>query len=104
MSTSLDSPAPAEDYDEPSFNLDELAEDNTLDDLVGPPPYLVPSQSLLSMPSGFSIEAIKRLTHDELCHNTKFMRQVNLVDLLLARSNSSPMYSTSLFIFSLPSH
>ena len=104
MSTSLDSPAPAEDYDEPSFDLNELAEDDTLTDLGAPPSYLVPSQSLLSMPSGFSIEAIKRLTHDELCHNTKFMRQVNLVDLLLARSNSSPMYSTSLFIFSLPSH
>ena len=104
MLTSLDSPAPAEDYNEPSFDLDELAEDDTLDDLVGPPPYLVPSQSPLSTPSGFSIEAIKRLTHDELCHNAEFMRQVNLVDLLLARSNSSPAYSTSLFYFSLPLH
>lgn len=99
MSTSLDSPAPTEDYDEPAFDLDELAEDDTLDDFVGPPPYPVPSQSLLSTPSGFSIEAIKRLTHDELCHNAEFMRQVNLVDLLLARSNSSPAYSTSLIFF-----
>jgi hypothetical protein len=58
---------------------------------------ILTADSQISVPSGLPLDTIARLTHDELCHNPKFMRHVNLVDALLlnVQSPSTSKFSPS---------
>lgn len=81
--------------DDPSIDSDDPPMDfNDLEDDVGPtmPPPSAP----------LSLDAVTKLSHDELRHNPEFMKYVNLVDALLltVRSNTSSP-SGKHFFFSL---
>lgn len=55
----------------------------------------------ISQPSNLPIEVIKQLTHDELWHNAKFMRLMNLINALLFNVCSN---SSGKFFFSFLTH
>jgi len=65
----------ASTFDEPVIDYEELAGSDDAGTYA-----IDPSPSLL--PSGISIEAVARLTHDELLHNAEFAKQVRLVAAL----------------------
>ena len=73
--------------DNPELNLDDLEDDvhHSPDSMSKNPTFatpLIPSSSVISSPSGLTIDTISRLTHDELWHNTEFMKQLRMVDAL----------------------
>ena len=88
MSQSVLDDDPSIDSDNPPMDLNDLEDD------VGPmmPPPSAP----------LSLDAVTKLSHDELRHNPEFMKYVNLVDALLltVRSNTSSL-SGKHFFFSL---
>ena len=75
------------DNDDPELNLDDLEDDihHSPDSMLKNPTFatpLIPSSSVISSPSGLTIDTISRLMHDELRHNVEFMKQLWMVDAL----------------------
>ena len=73
--------------DDPELNLGDLEDDvhHSPDSMSKNPTFatpLIPSSSVISSPSGLTIDTISRLTHDELQHNAEFMKQLRMVDAL----------------------
>ena len=58
--------------------------------------------SALSQPLGLPLDAIAKLTHDELQCNPEFMKHVNLVDILLTREMKVPSKCKFFFLLFHP--